>query len=199
METHVLDGSSEKSEITALLCRWNDGDVHALNDLFPGVYQELHHLASRLMVGERKNHTLQATALVHEAFVTLSSQKEGRWQNRIHFFAVAARIMRHILVDHAKKLGRQRHGGGLRKLPLAGLELAQGERATGLLELEEALRALALFDSRKAWILELRFFGGLSVQEIADLLDLSVSSVVMFTRLARAWLFDYLYPSTSHA
>jgi len=177
------------AEITAMLGRWNEGDRAALEELLPAVYQKLHQLARRLMRDERGNHTLQATALVHEAYLSLSASNMSEYQDRGHFFAVAARVMRHILVDHAKKLNRQRRGGGAAKVSLKGLDLA-GAQGTDLLALDQALELLAKQDPRKAWIIELRYFGGLSVEEIAELLEVSVSTVIVSTRLARAWLYN---------
>ena len=180
------------AEITAILGRWNQGDREALEELLPAVYQKLHQLARRLMRDERGNHTLQATALVHEAYLSLSASNRAEFQDRGHFYAVAARVMRHILIDHAKKLQRQRRGGGAAKLSLEGLELADAQ-GTDLLALDQALELLAKQDSRKAWIIELRYFGGLSVEEIARLLEVSASTVIVSTRLARAWLYSAIY------
>ncbi len=176
--------------ITANLSRWSGGDSNALSSLFPVVYEELHALAEKLMKTERVNHTLQTTALVHEAFLSLSSGQKMAWRSRSHFFAVASRLMRHILVDHARHVGRVRRGGGLKKMSLEGMELADEKGSVDLLDLNEALEKLSKIDPRKARVVECRFFGGLSVEETAEVLGVSLPTVILDTRLARAWLYD---------
>jgi RNA polymerase sigma-70 factor (ECF subfamily) len=158
----------------------------------PLVYGELRRLAARSLEGERKDHTLQPTALVHEAFLRLAGGAVPRWQDRVHFFAVAAQVMRRLLVDHARARRTEKRGGGARPLPLeAALDIGSPEAGDPelLLALDAALVELAVHDPRKARIVELRFFGGLTIEETAEVLDLATSTVILEARLARAWLF----------
>ena len=185
----------ETPDVTALLRRWRRGDSEALGRLLPGVYQELRRLARGAMRGERRDHTLQATALVHEAFLRLSRGQAPAWRNRGHFFAVMARTMRHILVDHARASAAARRGGGASTVRLSAL-VDEGENVVApgaghpldLLVFDEALHELATLRPRQAQVLELRAFGGLSVVEVAEALDVSRQTVVLDTRLGRAWL-----------
>lgn len=179
-------------EVTQLLARWRAGDRGALEALTPLVYAELHRLASGALARERPDHTLQATALVHEAFLRLHGGRPAACHDRLHFFTLAARLMRHILVDHARQLRAARRGAGAVKLSLddAG-ELADSD-GSDLLALDAALQELAAADARKARVVELRFFGGLSVEETAEALGVSMPTVILDTRLARAFLFDRL-------
>jgi RNA polymerase sigma factor (TIGR02999 family) len=178
-------------EVTHWLDRWRDGDRGALASLTPLVYAELHRLASRALARERPDHTLQPTALVHEAFLRLQGGRPASCRDRLHFFTLAARLMRHILVDHARALKAVRRGAGAVQISLerAG-ELAAGEGPADLVALDDALDELAAHDSRKARVVELRFFGGLSVEETAAALGVSAPTVILDTRLARAFLFD---------
>lgn len=179
-------------EVTLLLTAWRDGDREALDRLMPLVYGELRRLAARFLEGERKDHTLQPTALVHEAYLRLAGGAVPRWQDRVHFFAVAAQVMRRLLVDHARARRAEKRGGGVRPLPLeAALDIGSPEAGDPelLLALDEALVELAVHDARKARIVELRFFGGLTIEEAAEVLDVATSTVILEARLARAWLF----------
>lgn len=181
-----------EEEVTTLLAAWRDGDREALSRLMPLVYGELRRLAARSLEGERKDHTLQPTALVHEAFLRLAGGAVPRWQDRVHFYAVAAQVMRRLLVDHARARRTEKRGGGARPLPLeAALDIGSPEAGDPelLIALDEALVELAVHDPRKARIVELRFFGGLTIEETAEVLDLATSTVILEARLARAWLF----------
>jgi len=179
------------SEITGLLERWSRGDRDALAQLMPIVYARLHALADRAMRRERRDHTLQATALVHEAFLRLADTSPPSWCDRRHFYAVAARVMRRTLVDHARGSAAERRGGGWHRVTLGDPESSR-ESPVDLLALDEALDELARLDARKARVVELRFFSGLSVAETAEVLAVSKPTVVLDTRLARAWLYSRL-------
>jgi RNA polymerase sigma factor (TIGR02999 family) len=177
-----------------MLAAWRAGDPKALDRLLPVVYNDLRRLASRYMQGERCDHTFGATALVHEAYLRLAGRTHPRWHDRAHFFAVVAQLMRRILVDHARGHGAAKRGHGLAKLPLDGCVVPADTRGADLLALDDALIDLATLDPRKAQIVELRFFGGLTIEETAEMLELSTATVVNETRLARAWLFDEIRP-----
>jgi RNA polymerase sigma factor (TIGR02999 family) len=181
--------TSASAEITGLLERWSRGDGDALGRLMPMVYTQLRRLASRTMRSERRDHTLQTTALVHEAFLRFAGMSAPGWADRRHFYCVAAQLMRHTLVDHARGARTERRGGGWRKITLGELESARNS-PVDLLELDEALEELARLDARKARVVELRFFCGLSVEETAEVLSVSKPTVVLDTRLARAWLYS---------
>jgi len=183
-------------DVTRLLAQWSDGDRGALSTLTPLVYGELHRLAARALARERPDHTLQPTALVHEAFLRLHGGRPAACRDRLHFFTLSARLMRRILVDHARALQAARRGSGALKLSLdsAG-EVAAQEPPADLVALDAALTELAAADERKACVIELRFFGGLSVEETASALGVSAPTVVLDTRLARAFLFDRLMES----
>lgn len=183
------------SDITGLLHQWQQGDSEALQHLLSQIYHPLQVVARKAMQGERLDHTLQPTALVHEAFVRISESESIEFRNSQHFFAVAAGMMRRILVDHARKLKAARRGGDHFKVTLSG----QGhhESTTDLLALNEALEQLALVDGRKAKVIEMRFFGGLSVKEIAEILDVSEQTVILDTRLGKAFLFRKMQESSS--
>ncbi|HEV2844982.1 MAG TPA: ECF-type sigma factor [Thermoanaerobaculia bacterium] len=185
-------------EVTQLLARWRAGDRGALEALTPLVYAELHRLAARALARERPDHTLQATALVHEAFLRLHGGQPAACHDRLHFLTLAARLMRHILVDHARQLKAARRGAGAVKLSLDAIgELPDGGPGPDLLALDAALEELAAADARKARVVELRFFGGLSVEETATALGVSIPTVILDTRLARAFLFDRLRPGSA--
>jgi len=175
-------------EITRLLVAWGEGDEAALDELTPLVYEELHRLAHYYMSGERAGHTLQTTALVNEAYLRLIDWKNVQWQNRAHFFAVSAQLMRRILVDFARARGYDKRGGGVRAEALDEAALVTDEKGTDLVALDEALGALAELDERQARIVELRFFGGLTNEEVAEVLKVSEGTVRRDWSLARAWL-----------
>lgn len=175
-------------EITRLLVAWSDGDESALAELTPLVYGELHRLAHHYMGGERTGHTLQTTALVNEAYVRLIDWKSVRWQSRAHFFAVSAQLMRRILVDFARSRGYLKRGGGAHALTLDDAAFASDEKGADLVALDEALSALAKIDARQSKVVELRFFGGLTNEEAAEVLKVSPATVRRDWSLARAWL-----------
>ncbi len=175
-------------EVTELLLAWRDGDRAALEKLTPLVYGELHRLADRYMRRENPGHTLQASALVNEAFVHLIDQQRIEWQSRAHFFGVAANLMRHILLDHARAYARAKRGGGAIQVSLDEAMIVSGDRAAELIALDDALNELAKFDARKCRLVELRFFGGLSNEEVAEVMDMSLRTVEREWRKARAWL-----------
>ena len=175
-------------DITQMLIDWSNGDREALDRLLPVVYTELHRQAARHLRRERAGHTLQTTDLIHEAYLRLVDQRNVRWQNRAHFFAVAAQLMRRILVDHARRRGRAKRGGSSIALPLdEGLVMA-AESESDLLALDEALTRLAAIDARQTQIVELRFFGGLSIEETAAVLGVSPTTVKDDSNIAKAWL-----------
>jgi RNA polymerase sigma factor (TIGR02999 family) len=170
------------------LLAWGRGDETALDQLIPLVHNELRQLARRHMAGERHGHTLQATALVNEAYLRLIEVNQVRWQNRAHFFAMASRVMRRILVDAARARGYQKRGGGAETVSLDETLLVSGEPRQDLIALDDALNALAAFDLRKSQVVEMRFFGGLSVEETAAALHVSADTVMRDWRLAKVWL-----------
>jgi RNA polymerase sigma factor (TIGR02999 family) len=175
-------------DVTQLLLDWSKGDQESLDKLLPVVYQELRRLAQHYLQQERPDHTLQATALVHEAYLKLVDTTSVQWQNRAHFFAVAAQVMRHILVDAARQRCAQKRGGG-QKLPLdEAIEVPDEPDDANLVALDEALNKLAEVDPRQSKIIELRYFGGLSVEETAEALGISPTTVKREWRVARAWL-----------
>ncbi|RMG53268.1 MAG: sigma-70 family RNA polymerase sigma factor [Acidobacteria bacterium] len=179
-------------EITQLLLEWRHGHQAALQRLMPLVYDELHRLAEMYMRQERPGHTLQPTALVHEAYLRLVGTESPSWQNRAHFFAAAAQAMRHILVDHARRRRAAKRAGVGLLLTLNNLASPSGERTVDLIALDQALTHLATFDPQKSQIVELRFFGGLTIKETAEVLGLSPTTVSRHWRLARAWLYSQL-------
>jgi RNA polymerase sigma factor (TIGR02999 family) len=176
-------------DLTELLSDWQRGDQHALALLTPLVYDELRRIAHRYVQRERNGHTLETTALVNEAYLRLAGQKKIDWQNRSHFFAFTAQVMRHILIDHARRRRYAKHGGAVDHVSLAEAELMSEERASELVALDEALLELAQLDPRKGRVVELRYFGGLGLEETAEVLDVSVMTVRRDWRAARAWLF----------
>jgi len=179
-------------EITQWLVGWSDGDPSALEKLTPLVYRELHRLAQAYMRGERPGHTLQTTALVNEAYVRLIDADRMGWQNRAHFYGVAARLMRHILVDFARSRDQVKRGGGVEPLPLDEAWTITTDRTAELVNLDDALTALEKLDARQSRIVELRFFGGLTEPEIAEVLKVSPRTVNSDWSLARAWLLREL-------
>jgi RNA polymerase sigma factor (TIGR02999 family) len=180
--------SAQPQDITQLLVASSHGDSDALNKLLPLVYDELRRLADRYLRRERDDHTLQATALVHEAYLRLVDQNVP-WQNRAHFFGIAAEMMRRILIDHARGLQAAKRGSGGIKLALDEVIDLSDERAADLIALDDALKALAEIDPQKSRIVELRFFAGLSIEETAKVLDIGTATVIRQWRLAKAWLF----------
>jgi RNA polymerase sigma-70 factor, ECF subfamily len=178
-----------KSELTNLLDDWKHGDPSALEKLTPLIYDELRRIAHRYARRERHGHTLQTTALINEAYVRLAGSDSPDWQNRQHFFAVTAQVMRHILIDHARRRRALRHGGAGQQVSLSEAEAMTNERAAELIALDDALAELAAFDARKSQVVQLRYFAGLSLEETADALGLSVMTVRRDWRAAKAWLF----------
>lgn len=176
------------NEASQLLTDWGNGDQSALEKLLPLVSEELHRLAHYYMSRERAGHTLQTTALVNEAYLRLADQKQTRWQNRAHFFAIAAQLMRRILVDHARSLHASKRGGGAARVSLDGAIVLSPEPTVNLLALDEALKRLHELDLRKSQIVELRYFGGLTVEETAEVLRVSSITVMRDWSLAKAWL-----------
>jgi RNA polymerase sigma factor (TIGR02999 family) len=177
---------------TTLLLAWGRGDETALDQLMPLVHDELQRMARRHMARERAGHTLQATALVNEAYLRLIEVTHVQWQNRAHFFAMASRVMRRILVDAARARGYQKRGGGAEKVSLDEALLVSAEPRQDLIALDDALTALAAFDLRKSQVVEMRFFGGLSVDETAEALRVSADTVMRDWRLAKVWLLREL-------
>ena len=175
-------------EVTQLLQAWSDGDKRALEKLTPLVYSELHRLAQRYMAGEASGHILQTTALVHEVYLRLVDFREISWQNRAYFFGVCARLIRQILVDFARSRRRLKRGGESPQVSLDEALVVSREAPTNLLALDEALNALAELEPRKSRVVELRFFGGLSVEETAEVLRVSQETVLRDWRLAKSWL-----------
>jgi RNA polymerase sigma factor (TIGR02999 family) len=177
--------------VTQLLLAWQAGDHAALDELLPAIQPELRRIARRHMAGERRGHVLQPTALVNEAYLRLAS-KDIPWQGRAHFFAVAAQVMRHVLVDYARERARAKRGGGAFRISLSDADHLAMPRPPDVVALDDALNALERFDRRKSKVIELRFFGGLSLQETADVLRVSVGTIRRDWSLARAWLYREL-------
>jgi RNA polymerase sigma factor (TIGR02999 family) len=184
--------SAPPPDVTELLLAWGKGDEAAHAALLPVIYDELRRLAKYHMRRERNAHTLQTTALVHEAYIKLTAQKSTNWQNRAHFFAASAQSMRHLLVDMARSRKRQRRGGGAGLLSLEEALTFSDERATDIVALDDALTELEKLDSRKSRVVELRFFGGLTTEEIAAVLKTSPQTVLRDWNRARAWLYSQL-------
>jgi len=180
--------SDSSFDITALLVDWSNGDQSALDKLLPLVERELHRLAHSYMRRESPDHTLQTTALVNEAYLRLIDQKKTRWQNRAHFFGIAARIMRRILLNYARDQQRQKRGGGAIQVSLSEVAAVPLIKGSDLIALDEALERLELTDERKARVVELRYFGGLSVEETAEVLGISAITVLRDWKFAKAWL-----------
>ena len=190
----MRQAADRQPEITRWLHDWNEGKENALEALMPIVYAELHRQATNYLRRERIGHTLQATALINEAYLKLIDQREANWQNRAHFFGIAAQAMRRILVDHARSRHRDKRGGPEENLPIEAAEFATSPSGTGvdLIALDEALTRLARLDERQSRIVELRFFSGLSVEETAEALGVSKATVKNEWRSAKAWLFQEL-------
>ncbi len=187
---------AEFGEVTRLLLAWNEGDKSALDALVPLVYKELRQIAHRYIKRERHNHTLQTSALVNEAYLRLINQRAVRWQNRAQFFAIASSLMRRILVDYARTRGYAKRGGNALRVSFDEKTLADEERAADLLALDEALNQLAKLDLRQSQIVEMRFFGGLSVEETAAALNLSPATIKREWSAAKAFLYKIIADET---
>lgn len=185
-------GLPSDHEVTSLLKAWSAGDELALEKLMPLVYRQLHQIAQRYMGKERSGHTLQTTALVNEAYLRLVDCAQVNWQDRAHFFAISANLMRRILVDFARSRGYLKRGGAVLHIPLDEAPSVCDEADVNLVALDEALHALAAVDERKSKVVELRFFGGLSVEETAEVLHISSDTVIRDWRLAKLWLLHEL-------
>src|SRR5262245_11166332 len=180
--------ASSPDEVTLMLIRWSHGEADALDQLLPLVYSELRHLASRALRRERRDHTLQPTALVHEAYLRLIDQRNVNWQNRAHFFAIASQAMRRIIVDHARRHNAIKRGGDNLKVELEAAMLVPGAKDVDVVRLDDALTELAAFDPQQCRIVELRFFGGLSIEETAEVVGISPATVKRDWSMAKAWL-----------
>ena len=183
---------SQSTDVTLLLKQVANGNQQAAARLIPVIYGELHRVAKRHLRQERRDHTLQPTALVHEAFLKLVAQRDANWQNRAHFFAVASQLMRRILVDYARRRLRSKRGGKQTKLPLDGVLVISQDRCDEVLAVDEALERLAALDPRQSRVVELRFFGGLSMEETAKVLGVSSKTVKRQWSTAKAWLYGEL-------
>jgi RNA polymerase sigma factor (TIGR02999 family) len=184
--------AAQPGDVTGLLLAWRRGDARALEQLIPLVHRELRRIAKAVMRGERQNHTLEPTALVNEAYLRLVELGRIEWQDRAHFLAVAARLMRRVLIDHARAHRYQKRGGGVTKVTLDGDIAVPSEPGRDLVALDHALEALAKVDERKSRVVELRFFGGLTVEETATVLQVSVDTIMRDWKLAKAWLLREL-------
>ena len=188
-----MDGA--RADVTQLLQQWSDGQEQALDRLLPQIHAELRQLAASYLRRERADHTLQPTALVNEAFLKLVDQRAARWQNRAHFFGIAAQAMRRILVDHARAHAASKRGGAMRKVPLDDASLTGPGPDVDLLALDEALTRLAALDPQQSRVVELRFFGGLTMEETAEVMHISPATVGREWRMAKAWLSAELGPT----
>ena len=185
----MSESPDNAANVTQMLKEWSDGNTQVLDNLMPLVYDELRRQASRFLRKERSNHTLQTTALIHEAYLKLIDQKSVEWQNRAHFFAIASTAMRRILVDYARTRNRERRGGSAENLPLdEAFQISSNEKSIDLVALDEALTRLAQFDERQARIVELRYFSGLDNDETAAVLGVSNATVRRDWNFAKAWL-----------
>ena len=182
-------------EVTQLLIDWSNGDKAALDKLMPLIHDELRRLAHQYMSRERGDHTLQTTALVNEAYLRLVNRKDAQWQNRTHFFAIAATLMRNILVDHARSHAYAKRGGGAHKTELDEAMVASQQRAAEVIALDDVLKRLAELDPQQSRVVELRFFGGLTIEETAEVLELSPATIKREWSTAKAWLYHELAPS----
>ena len=185
-------GQPENNDVTRLLVRLTDGDRAAMDELLPAIYGELRRLAGGYFRRERSNHTLAPTALVHEAYMRLVDQTRVEWRSRSHFMGVAATVMRRILVDHARSHGADKRGAGIEKVPLEAAIIAAEERSAQLVAIDTALEELAQVDPQKSRLIELRYFGGLSIEETAEVMGTSVATVNRQWRMAKAWLYGRL-------
>jgi RNA polymerase sigma-70 factor, ECF subfamily len=193
----MLSDTDSVGEVSRLLRAWSEGDQGALERLMPIVYDELRRLARHYIQGERPGHSLQATALVNEAYTRLVDYKRMQWQNRAHFYAVSAQLMRRILVEHARRHNLKR-GGGLQHVSLEETAVVREDQGADLVALDDAMNALSQFDPRKVQIVEMRFFGGLSVEETAEVLKISPITVKRDWRAAKAWLHRELTGDDAH-
>lgn len=193
-----MSSTTTQHELTRLLLAWRAGDEKALEKLTPLVYNELHRAASRYMASERSEHTLQTTALINEVYLRLGDFQHVDWQNRAHFFGICAQLMRRILVDFARTRRSQKRGGGAPALQLDEAFAVSREQKTDLVALDQALTELGKTDDRKRRVVELRFFAGLSVEETAHVLNVSVETVMRDWRLAKAWLLSQLQLQRHH-
>ena len=184
----MKDGNAERNQITDLLAAWNNGEKSALDQLLPMVEIELRRIAHNYMRRERGDHTLQTSALINEAYLKLTEQRNVRWQNRAHFFALCAQIMRRILLNHARDRLAQKRGGGAQHIELEEAVILTEEKSAELVALDEALTKLSKFDATKSRIVELRYFGGLTLEETAEALGIAPITVSVNWRLAKAWL-----------
>ncbi len=189
--------ASDSDKVTRLLLEWGEGNQQALEALVPLIYKELRNLAHNFLYRERPGHTLQTTALVHEAYLKLIDQNDARWQNRAHFFAIAAQAMRRILIDSARKHAAAKRGGPQEKLSLDEVADIALEPDINLLKLDEALHELAKIDPRQSRIVELRYFGGLTIEETAEVISVSPATVKREWMMARAWLHQEITESES--
>jgi RNA polymerase sigma factor (TIGR02999 family) len=185
--------SASPERVTQLLTNWRQGDDDALTELTPLVYEDLRRLAHHYMSGQRPDHTLQTTALINEAYLRLANQTDPNWQDRAHFIAVAARAMRQILINYAIRYRTQKRGGGARKVALDEVALVSPVQSKEIIELHEALETLATLDARKAEVVELKYFGGLGYDEIAEVLKISAITVRRDWEFARTWLYSELH------
>lgn len=186
---------SAAHSVTQLLEQWNNGDHEALDKLMPLVYEQLRKMAKRYMRQQNPGHTLQTTALIHEAYLRMVPQKEKQFENRAHFFAVAAQAMRHILVDYARQRNTAKRGGGVRPISLEEAAIVTQERAAELVAFDEALKELQTLSMRQSRVVELRYFGGLSVEETATVLSVSPETVMRDWTMAKTWLYRALRPN----
>ena len=176
-----------------MLIELTDGNQDVVNQILPHIYDELRRLAGRYLRRERSNHTLQPTALVHEAYMKLIDQKRVQWQNRAHFFGIAAQVMRRILMDHARKHQADKRGGEIEKLPIEEeILIVSHDKSAELIALDDALETLCTMDAQKAKIVELRYFGGLSIEETAEVMGVSVPTINRQWRMAKAWLYSQI-------
>jgi len=190
--------TTQPPSVTQLLQAWRAGDQTAFDQLLPLVHDELHRAARRLMSREQQGHTWQTTELVNEAYLRLAGQQpQAEWQDRAHFFAVASRVMRHLLVDHARERALGKRGGGAQRLSLDEVALVAPGRTDELLALDDALDRLAGFDARKSRIVELRYFGGLTVEEVAEVLGIAAITVKREWARAKAWLYREMQPGAA--
>jgi RNA polymerase sigma factor (TIGR02999 family) len=183
-----IAGMSQPGEVTALLTAWRAGDGNALDKLIPIVYEDLRHVAGRYMQSEESGHTLQTTALVHEAYLRLTREQDRTWESRAHFFAVAAQIMRNLLVDHARMATRAKRGGGIAEISLEDAPELATAKPEVMLALDDAMRRLAEVDPRASRIVELRYFVGLNNEEVANVIGISEKTVIRDWNTAKAWL-----------
>jgi RNA polymerase sigma-70 factor, ECF subfamily len=191
-------GQSTSRDVTGLLQAWGQGDQEALQKLIPLVYEQLHLAAGRCMARERPGHTFQTTALIHETYLRLVNIRQVKWQNRAHFFAICAQLMRRILIDFARSRGSKKRGGAIPHIILNEGSVVSSQPGDDLLALDDALNRLALVDARKSRVVELRFFGGLDVKETAEVMKMSVDTVMRDWKLAKVWLLRDLRGGARH-